>query len=453
MDISLNTIHLGDSLEVLKTFPDESLDSCITDPPYGLGSKEPTVEEIISYLAGESVLKMGGDFKNADWDIPSVALWKEVHRVLKPGGHVTSFGGTRTWDLISLGLRAAGFTLRDTVADNHPGLQWIYASGMPKSSNLAMNADKALGHTFDSKNYSPISEEAKSVVHLGSGLKPSWEPILVFRKPFKGNLVDNVLLHGTGAYNIDGTRVKHSSPADFEAHRKQVEAIRTKGGVREDSWKNSSDLSGAKEVTTSGRWPANAIFCHTPACGSGGCHPDCPVARLDAQSGDRPSTLTGRADPTKSHAHPGTELNPNSSFLGERTHHSNVYADSGGASRFFMSFQLELEEPFLYVPKANRMAASMGEFKVKHPTLKPISLMSYLIRLVTPRGGTVLDPFCGSGSTCHAALLEGCSYVGIERDPANHAEALERLAVIHRRVNEETLAEEMFDYALGGSNS
>lgn len=493
MDFELNRLIKGKCLDVLQTLPDNFFDSCVSDVPYGLGKKEPKPAEILAYLQGEE-LDTGGDFMSRRWSIPSVNVWKEVYRVLKPGAYVLSFGGTRTFDLISMGLRFAGFINRDTIADNYPGIQWLYGSGMPKSSNLSMVIDKRLGHKFDSKTYSPISEAAKAVAHLGSGLKPSWEPILVFRKPFKGALVDNVQKHGTGAINIKGTRVSHSSEKDFEDHRKQVEAVRNKGGVRGNSWKNSSDLSGARPVDEGGRWPANMVMTHHPKCelhgeapdklSMGGvghllshirdgdpetatpsgdktfgtstrpvwhCHPECPIHLLDEQSGDRPSTLTGRADPNKSHAHPGTEFNPNSTFLGERTHHSNVYADSGGASRFFKQFMQELIVPFLYTTKANRKKAGGGEFEVEHPTLKPLALMQYLVRLVTPKGGIVLDPYCGSGTTCHAALLEECSYIGIELGAeGEYEEAVRRLEVICRQIEEIGMEEDVMEYLLSG---
>lgn len=488
MELDLNRLILGNCLDVLKTFPDNFFDSCVSDVPYGLGTKEPTPEEIIAYILGEE-LDTGGDFMGRRWFIPSVNVWKEVYRVLKPGGHVLAFAGTRTWDLISLGLRAAGFENRDTIADDHPALQWVYGSGMPKSTNVG----KAIAKSEEATDEQKAASEG-----LGTGLKPSWEPILVFRKPFKGSLTKNVLAYGTGALNIDATRVRHSSEKDFENHKKQVEAVKAKGGVRGDSWKNASDLSGANDVHTGGRWPANMVLTHHPECrlvgtkdikknGSGlvkgtekstsgndvtmgafkerlpfeaygegttermanwECHECCPIAALDAQSGDRPSTLTGRADPNTSHAHPGTEFNPNSTFLGERSHHSNVYADDGGASRFFQQFPSELKEPFFYIAKANRMEASLGEFKVMHPTLKPVRLMAYLIKLVTPVGGLVLDPYCGSGSTCHAALVEGYSYIGIEKDPDIYEEATRRMKIVHAYVEDEQHGLDLFDLAM-----
>ena len=490
--IDLNKILLGKCLDRLKELPDNCIESCVSDVPYGLGTKEPTVEKIIAYLQGEE-LDTGGDFMGKRWAIPSVNVWREVYRVLKPGGYVLSFGSTRTFDLISLGLRAAGFQYRDTI-------MWLYSSGMPKSHNVGNAIDKMKGAKREVM--SPATPEVAEWGGYGTGLKPSWEPIVMFRKPFKGTVSKNVLKYGTGALNIDACRVAHSSEEDYEEHKKQVEAIKAKGGVRGNSWKNASDLSDANDVNPNGRWPANTLLAHHPDCQllgsktvkgitggsvairkensyskSGGyfsegrkqterkgyldetgkeivdasaCVPECPIALLDSQSGDRPSTLTGRADPNKSHEHPGTEHNPNSTFLGERTYHSNVYADSGGASRFFKQFQAgQSEVRFHYSSKANRRKAGSGEFKVLHPTLKPISLMAYLIRMVTPPGGVVLDPYCGSGSTCHAALLEGYSYIGIELDPEHYQEALRRLEVATKHLKEDNFDESVFEELLG----
>lgn len=434
-----NQLINGDCLDILKIIPDSSVDSCVSDVPYGLGTKEPKPDEILAYLQG-AVLKTG-DFMNADWDIPSVEVWKEVYRVLKPGAYVVAFGGTRTVDLISLGIRMAGFECRESIADNYsvelPNLQWVTSQGMPKSSNVALHIDGALGHKRTALE-PPITDEAKeaAIAGLGSGLKPCWEPILLFRKPFKGTLARNVLTHGTGALNINSARVKHANKADFELHKAQVDAIRSKGGVRGNSWKNDSDLSGANEVTTDGRWPANLVLVHTQECRHEliedeelvwACVDGCSVKALDEQSGDRPSTLTGRADPKVAHTHPGTEMNPNSTFLGERTHLSRVYADAGGASRFFSQFD---GVPFRYIPKANRKEAGCGKFEVQHPTVKPVNLMKWLVKLVTPKGGMVLDPYCGSGSTLHAAVLEGFNYIGIERDETNYAEAKQRMEIV-----------------------
>jgi DNA modification methylase len=611
-----NRVLLGKCLEVLRELPDECLDACVTDPPYGLGTKEPTVKQLIAFLKGAD-LDTGGDFMGAKWEIPSVLVWREVYRVLKPGAHVLSFGGTRAWDLISMGLRAAGFEYRDTIADEFAALQWIHGQGFPKSLNVSKAIDEEAGAerevvgvgatrtgkshlettpTYSARKYSgkgasedgfleitaPATAEAKVWSGWGTGIKPAWEPILVFRKPLEGKVIDNVREHGTGAINIDATRVRHASPEDFAQHKAQVEAVKAKGGVREGSWKNSSDLSGANDVTEAGRWPSNLVLAHAPGCkrvgtksvqldgsgiaqeantstlalGSGSvygkmphldravgyatekgaetvenwkCVEGCPVRELDEQSGDRPSTLTGRADPSKAQPHPGKEMNPNSTFLGERTHHSDVYADSGGASRFFPQFEgdepgewecvegcpiKELDEqsgdlpptrlrihpdrettahegytrpnassythkkagqiqslpasggasrffpsfpgqepvevPFKYVAKPSKRETHLdGLVHNDHPTKKPVELMKWLVRLACPKGGIVLDPYCGSGSTLHAACEEEMLYVGIDEDPHAVEIATARMDIVSGREQERKDQMSAFDLAMG----
>jgi DNA modification methylase len=484
-----NRVLLGTCLDVLKQIPSDTYDSCVTDVPYGLG-KTPSVKQIVAYIQGADLVT--GDFMGKKWDIPSVLVWREVFRVLKPGAHVVCFGGTRTFDLISLGLRAAGFINRDTIADNYPGLQWVQGQGMPKSHNL----EKAIAEKMG-------AEEAQQFEGVGTGLKPTWEPILIFRKPFKGTLAKNALEHGTGGLNIDATRVKHANKADFEEHKKQVAAVKAKGGVRGDSWKNSSDLSGANDVKEAGRWPTNLTFTHAEGCVREGskrvkganapgrksrgegergigfgdapgkaaqipfytdpenygtetvdawqCVAGCPVAELDIQSGDRPSTLTGRADPHQSHAHPGTEFNANSTFLGERTFHSKVYADEGGASRFFPQFEgtTSLEVPFFFAPKTSKREKTLkGRLNNEHVTVKPKALMRWLIRLVTQKGGLVLDPYCGSGSTLHAAIEEGCRFTGIERDLESYETSSKRVAIVEADIEEASFGTSLFDLAM-----
>lgn len=899
--MELNTILCGTSLEVLRTLPDNSVDAIVTDVPYGLGNKKITLEQLIAYLQGAD-LDTGGDFMGANWEIPSVLVWKEGYRVLKPGGHVLSFGGTRTWDIISMGLRAAGFENRDSIEDLYPGLAWNYGcltpdvqvltpsgwvfseevrsgirllgfdpkdgsfdwqpvrevhahhhsgpmvrvelpdqgcydvtpdhrvvmlhggewkivsaqevhaqaevpliedlqglldtlqsarcqgstsgdllasmslrtciqgsenyeeaclgtqgesssdlfsvrpsvlssemlgsegnssgilfeqvqrggsrqrvgeartqgpccvdrgasrfasphlarfgrvpyqgpvwcvtvptgafvarrgdlifvtgnSGMPKSTNISKQIDKKAGakrkvlgkspYAARANKHSramspgdlpraaedtrevtePATAEAKLHDGKGTGLKPCWEPILVFRKPCEGTVTDNVLKYGTGALNIDACRIKHASKEDFEAHKAQVEAVRAKGGVRGNSWKNASDLSGASEVTEAGRWPTNGVLAHHPDCRKVGtkkvlsnnpgnkiesdttkyaygkfqtrslvghadedgtetveaweCVPGCPVAALDEQSGDRPSTLTGRADPNQVHDHPGTDKSSKSTFLGEdREHLSRVYADEGGASRFYPQFEgddtpegrwppnaalthhpdckvvghrkvdapvinrfddgakpfgggagheytstqtgdengqeeipvwecvdgcpvKELDEqsgelragysgaqnkgmgyhgassddadgtipstctkdsggasrfygqfqepdaPFRYVAKPSPKEFTLeGLIENDHPTKKPLELMRWLVRLVCVKGGTVLDPYCGSGSTLHAACLEGVNYIGIDKDPHACDIATKRMDIVlgREKVRQEQMS--LFDFMM-----
>jgi len=418
------------------------------------------------------------DFMGYEWEIPPVAVWKEVYRVLKPGGYVLAFAGTRTFDIMSIGIRAAGFENRDTVASQFgPSvLQWVYGSGMPKSHNVSKALDKLMeverevvgntrgkegqnGNKFmrrdgndseDTKGCgayvvgakqvdidipvtAPATDEVKKWQGYGTALKPAWEPIVMFRKPLEqATVAKQVLATGTGAINVDASRVKHASKADLEKHAKGVQAIKERGGSMENSWKNSSDLSGANDVTDAGRWPANVLMVHSDGCVKGeswqcvGC---CPVLALDTQSGDRPSTLTGRADPCESHQHPAT-ARPEAFFGNIKGGIGNVYADSGGASRFFQQFegQPEIEVPFYYSAKSSKKDKTAGgKVENLHPTPKPTALMAYLIKMVTPEGGLVLDPYCGSGTTCVAATQQGFQFVGIERDEQWVPTALARI--------------------------
>ena len=489
----------ADCLFALSCLPDACVDLIATDPPYGLGATDPDGAAIAQYLLGAH-LDTGGDFMGTDWEIPSVDVWRQCYRVLKPGAHVFCFGGTRTWDLISIGLRAAGFELRDTIKSDHPAFAWVQGQGFPKSLDVAKAIAKA----------EPTAAAAQ-YEGLGTALKPSWEPILVFRKPVEGTVARNVLKYGTGALNIEATRVAHASPNDFEKHKAMVERLKEQGGSLGESWKNSSDLAGANDVTESGRWPTNMLLTHAPGCRRVGvahvkgdnrgdpggerpagfadvgadsgsdqpnarvygdtavdaweCVDGCPAKALDAQSGERPSTLTGRADPSESHAHPSTVEYCDSMF-GVGGAQANVYADSGGASRFYPQFedQTPPDEAFYYCAKANRAErdAGLDDLPVKsgaeatrskegqarlqsprtgagrgggvrndHPTVKPVEVMRWLVRLGTPpvvpdgvgapdrrwSGGLVLDPYCGSGTTGIATMLEagGFRFLGVER--------------------------------------
>lgn len=370
-------LHLGNCLDSLKGVPDNSVDSIVTDPPYG-----------ISFMS-----------KKWDYDVPSVEIWKECLRVLKPGGFLLSFSSTRTYHRMTINIEDAGFEIRDSCT-------WNYSSGYPKSHNISASIDKMYGHPnrgraiptassyqacdVDQDNkltsnpvgpYEPKTDEAKQWQGWGTALKPSQEFIAMARKPLDGTVANNVLTWGTGGINVDATRVPMSDE-DYEKLSSGVERIREKGGTMGNSWKNSSDLSGANPVNPSGRWPANFI-------------------------------------------HDGSQ-----EVL-------ELFPDvKGSAARFF------------YVPKASKkdkeeglddfeertQAATFGDIgpmegnprkpntghvqKIRnhHPTVKPTELMKYLCRLVTQPGGIVLDPFMGSGSTGKAAILEGFHFIGCELD-------------------------------------
>jgi site-specific DNA-methyltransferase (adenine-specific) len=355
--------------------PDNSVDSIVTDPPYELG------------------------FMGKKWDSTGIAydqtLWAECLRVLKPGGHLIAFGGTRTYHRMTCAIEDAGFEIRDCI-------QWIYGSGFPKSHDVSKAMDKVTGTQsqgfvsagHDGRKaemkqnlqfrsdygykYEPATPAAQQWHGFGTALKPANEPAVLARKPLSGTVADNVLTWGVGALNIDGCRVEYDGkpPTGSGSDNNLVYGHR-KG-------------NGGNETSPLGRWPANVIFDEEAA------------QMLDAQSGVsksnvRPPTGKGILD---------TAAGWNQNSMTDTTHRG--HADSGGASRFF------------YVAKSSRtereagLNAPQGERGNHHPTVKPITLMQYLVRLVTPPNGTVLDPFMGSGSTGCAAMLEAMSFVGIE---------------------------------------
>lgn len=314
----------GDSLEILKDLPDNSVTSVVTDPPYGLSF-------------------MGNKW---DYDVPSAELWREVLRVLKPGGHLLSFGGTRTYHRMVVNIEDAGFEIRDQI-------QWLYGSGFPKSHNI----EKATG---DPK-----------YAGLGTALKPANEPICLARKPLESKLTiaENVVKYGTGGLNIDATRIEGKLDGDPNRFKK------TDGG------EFVAKFDSAPVVRAEGRFPANIILDEEAA------------AALDGQSGQ----LKNGGQNATSKKGDGMFMD-GSTFKG-----TSLFAgDKGGASRFF------------YCAKASK--SERGEGNV-HPTVKPVKLMEYLVKLITPVGGVVLDPFMGSGTTGVACKNLGFTFIGVELDP------------------------------------
>lgn len=395
----MRTISLkhGDSLNVLKEYKDNSVDSVVTDPPYGL-----------KFMA-----------KKWDYDVPTVELWREVLRVLKPGGHLLSFGGTRTYHRMVVNIEDAGFEIRDQI-------MWLYGSGFPKSHNISKSIDKkfgaerevvgiredwvkrankskkSMGGVFTEKSCgfdpssskiaeitAPATDLAKQWDGFGTALKPANEPIVMARKPLsEKTIVDNVLKWGTGGINIDGCRVGNETITT---------SINT--AIQGGNYGRADGISLKQEKTThQGRFPANLIL------------DDVAGAMLDEQSG----TLAGDSLNRKPRDNQGCGGKTTGTFNPIK---SQGFKDKGGASRFF------------YCAKAGKKErnAGMGELTNDHPTIKPIKLMSYLVRLVTPPGGTVLDPFMGSGSTGIAAKNEGFSFIGIEREA-------EYLEIARRRI-------------------
>jgi DNA modification methylase len=363
-------LRLGDCLDVLKTLPDNSVDSVVTDPPYGL-----------SFMG-----------KRWDYDVPSVEVWAECLRVLKPGGHLLAFAGTRTQHRMAVRIEDAGFEIRDMIA-------WVYATGFPKSLDVSKAIDKAAGaereivgvHPDAAKRTSgtvtasgwetpsrcnditaPATDAARQWSGWGTALKPALEPITVARKPLDGTVAACVTTWGTGAINVDGCRVEATD---------KTPAPR---GVFVGSEIGPVGLRGERNGSADGlgRWPANLIHDGSDE-----------VVSLFPQARRQQGAATGAEPSSKTTSAYGD-------FAGRAP--SQPRGDSGSAARFF------------YCSKASK--ADRGADN-KHPTVKPTDLMRYLCRLVTPPGGVVLDPFMGSGSTGKAAIREGFRFIGIERDP------------------------------------
>jgi DNA modification methylase len=488
----------------------------------------------------------------------------ERHHTLyvRRNGKAVWCGNTRTWDIMSIGIRAAGFENRDTVATmfGPSVLQWVHGQGFPKSLNIGkaiakLEIAEGLSEDEVERRRAEIAELAKKWDGWGTALKPAWEPVLCFRKPVEeSSIAEQVVTTGTGGLNIDGTRIKHANAADLEAHKAMVAALKAKGGKLGNSWKNSSDLSGANDVKEGGRWPANVVMVHAAGCekvgtkkvpapvinrfddgmkpfGGGARHPftstqtgdtegneevavfecveGCPVKAMDEQS--------GRVDGRGPYVQPRATSDAAGASWSKGEHLPFHYGDSGGASRFFGQFVPEA--PFYYSAKASRSERNSAfekpkppktksknqpklvYFKIKegvdtdvtmriqetvtevlgsfdpetesleatiferiipeslrehfevddmaggndHPTVKPIALMSFLVRLVTPKDGIVLDPYCGSGTTCAAATEAGLSFVGIEKDEHFHDIASKRVLTKHAQAEAERSQKDLFD--------
>ena len=378
-------LHLGNSLEVLKTLPDNSVDAIVTDPPYGL-SKEPDMLEVLRHwMAGDDYKHGGGGFMGKSWDsfVPGPAIWRECMRVLKPGGHLLAFFGTRTQDMGTLAIRLAGFEIRDSIA-------WVYGSGFPKSHNLEGEWQG-----------------------WGTALKPALEPITVARKPLaKGHTVAaNVLACGTGALNIDGCRVSGSVDDVNNRSRKNIAEKPIENAIYNEGWKGS----GKGFSADLGRFPANLIH-----DGSDEVIAAFPFTKSHGNGEKRVNANAGAA--VKNNIY-------NGGWIGvEGTIDRN---DSGSAARFFYCAKASKRdrdeglEGFTHATVSDGRAVAADNAYQRgateraniHPTVKPTDLMRYLCRLVTPPGGLVLDPFMGSGSTGKAAMLEGFRFIGIDITP------------------------------------
>jgi site-specific DNA-methyltransferase (adenine-specific) len=410
---------LGDCKNKLKELEDNSIDAIVTDPPYGL-----------SFMG-----------KKWDYDVPSIDIWKECLRVLKPGGYLLSFAGTRTQHRMAVNIEDAGFEIRDMIA-------WVYGSGFPKSLNIGKAVDKLQGNEReDLGEHEPFGREGRSgsgkakfgvegwdtkpKVHLtkgtsqwegwGTALKPALEPITVARKPLgEKTVAENCLKWGVGGINIDGCRVGFDMSNKEDVHAVDQWARQSKSGVKVFNQEGSAKLQEFNQKAPTGRFPANLIH-----DGS------------DEVVGLFPNTKSTPRTPTNG----GTGgVGVNTNF--QRGNETSEYADSGSASRFFYCAKASKRErnigcediedkAVISTSNGGRENVKMtvggaslkGENKVpeptknNHPTVKPIALMEYLVKLVSREGQVVLDPFMGSGTTGMACKKLNREFIGIEMMP------------------------------------
>lgn len=382
-------VQQGDCLEVLRSMPDDSVDAIVTDPPAGIG-----------FMGKEWDADKGG--RDA-WIAWLAERMREAMRVLKPGGHALVWALPRTSHWTGTALELAGFEIRDRVSH-------LFGSGFPKSLDIGKSI-------ADRKGW-------------GTSLKPACEDWWLVRKPIEAKTVaKQVLATGTGALNVDGCRVSTADDLNggrYSNNKKGDDGAAYGSGINARSKEDY--------MQPEGRWPANLVLSHNVDCADA-CTEGCAVKALDAQSGNRPATLTGRADPNARHANPGDNHGA-SSFGGGN---SAVYADSGGASRYFNVFYYtakcgreDRENGCEHLPaksageltgrndnsdglRSPRAGAGRGGGRRNtHPTVKSTELMRWLCRLITPPGGIVLDMFAGSGSTGVACSAEGFRFIGIE---------------------------------------
>lgn len=423
-------LHQGDCLETLRGMADNSVDSIVTDPPYGL-----------SFMG-----------KKWDYDVPGVDVWTECLRVLKPGGHLLAFAGTRTQHRMAVRIEDAGFEIRDMIA-------WVYGSGFPKSLDVSKAIDKAAGaerevvgvredfaarankarkgvswadNTVADGSFSnpdqigtitaPATEAARQWQGFGTSLKPALEPITVARKPLTGTVAANVLEWGTGALNIDGCRVGTNGEVTGGSGGRTVNLPENVGAA---IVVGRSGGNGGNVTPDAGRWPANLIHDGSDEVLAG-----FPVTTSGTKVGGQYARSTG--------VHEG----------GQRADGAACYGDTGSAARFFYcakaskrdrdegleGFEAKAAPKLSGGEWVNPNGNGLGNQTIQraniHPTVKPTDLMVYLCRLVTPPGGIVLDPFMGSGSTGKAAMREGFRFIGCELSP-------EYLAIAQARIEHE----------------
>jgi DNA modification methylase len=402
------TIKQGMNQDILKSYPDNHFDSIVTDPPYGI------------------------EFLGKDWDSNTGAIetWEECFRVLKPGGHILAFSAARTYHNLATNIESVGFEIRDQ-------LMWIYASGFPKAQDIGKAIDK---------------REIKNNWHgWKTALKPAHEPIVMARKPFKGSAIDNVLKYGTGALNIDATRIEYET----DAHVLKYDGY--KNGSYESTHKNPTSYSHGSTVSIDekGRFPSN-VFGEIPDYQK---YFYCPkVSRAERHCGfesvPQPEKFNN-PDEMKKHPLWDPSIGTNSHRLMTKIREHNKGSLDHIATGNNFGDGLATGVDIMTKAKGYTQDGTLGRMKDamhssptvgnNHPTVKPVALMSYLVKLVTPEGGKVLDPFSGSGSTGMAAVEHGFDYTGCELDPAYVEIATKRIEGWYNKTLPDNNFNELFD--------
>lgn len=416
------SVHVGHCTDIMRTLPTNSIAAVTTDPPYHLTTmRNPTGAPKCQREGPFRRLNRG--FMDQEWDGGDIAfrpdVWAEVYRVMKPGGHIAAFGAPRTFHRMMVAFEEAGFEIRDL-------LLWLYGQGFPKSKNVALGIDKHFGHpnrghaipTASTRQAGPNgaglsghpvppyraqSDAAVAYEGWGTALKPGYEPIVLARKPLIGTVAKNVLAFGTGGLNIDACRVP---TADRLGGGQSVSGAPNLQLAHNIGWGRpwmhdeakcaamASYMGGETRPTENlGRWPANALHDGSDE-----------VMEIFACFGERKSCKS-----------PSRARSPGSILGGSRTQ-GNLPMDAGTAARFY------------YCAKASKSERSGSG----HPTVKPIKLLEWLVKLITPPGGTVLDPFAGTGSTGQAAWNLGFDCILIEQDDTYVADIHRRLELMQR---------------------
>lgn len=421
----MNVLHHGDCRDILPTLEAESVHAVVTDPPYHLtaGKRGGSGDASVNLDSPHGRARITAGFMGKKWDGGDVALdpatWRAVLRVMKPGAYLLAFGGTRTYHRLACAIEDAGFEVRDMVS-------WVYGSGFPKGTDKAKIPEAWQG--------------------FNTALKPAFEPICLARKPMIGTLAENLQAHGCGALNIDGCRIETDQSLNGGAY--------SGGERRREEYSSTDTAPGAVPLSRlnrgigefdqpAGRWPANVT--HDGSEEVLEHFPEAPGQQADIST-TAPSAKTSNVyGAMKREGEASQDRRYGDEGIGFQVKPGARRLDEGSAARFFYCPKADREDrdhgvesekrPLLWSsgeknPGAFQSPNTDRSARNHHPTVKPTELMRWLVRLVTPPGGIVLDPFAGSGSTGRAAILERMGFIGIELEDEYVPIARARIAVV-----------------------